>query len=120
MSALEIQRSRASAMALELVKRSPQDAIACIFAGGSLARGEVWCARIDDELEVYSDVDLYVVVSEEGLAAVRSAAAAITTPGVSGVRFLRSPDIGVYTRGDLARWRCDHGLRGRRPRGPAD
>ncbi len=90
-------------MALELVKRAPQDAIACIFAGGSLARGEAWYARIDGELEVYSDVDLYVVVDDEAkLAAVRSAAASLATPEAGGVRFLRPPDVGVYTRSDLA------------------
>jgi hypothetical protein len=103
MSALEIQRTRASAIAGGLVSRSPQGAIACIFAGGSLGRGEVWCAQIDGANEVYSDVDLYVVVDDEAqLAAVRSVAASLTPPETSGVRFLRPPDIGVYTRSDLA------------------
>jgi hypothetical protein len=90
-------------MARDLVARSPQGSIVCVFAGGSLARGEVWCAQIDRELEVYSDVDLYVVVEGEGaLARVQAAVAAIATPRLDGVRFLRPPDIGVYTRADLA------------------
>lgn len=103
-NALDIQRARASAIARELLARAPADSIACILAGGSLGRGEAWAAGAGDELEVYSDVDLYVVVEDsESLAAVRACAATVAAaaPGIEGVRFLRPPDVGVYSRSDL-------------------
>lgn len=104
MTALEIQRARAGAIAREVVARSPEDAITVIFAGGSLARGEVWAAEIDGLWEIYSDVDIYVVVRDPGTAArVREVGHRVATnpPRMDGVHFLRNPDIGVYTPADL-------------------
>jgi hypothetical protein len=105
-SALDMQRRRASAIARELVDRAPAGSILAIFAGGSLGRGEVWSARADDRLEVYSDIDLYVVVAGPGAGrAVRTAAKAVGDgagpPGGDEVVFLRAPEFGVYTREDL-------------------
>ena len=99
-----MQRTRAAALARDLISRAPRGSITCIFAGGSLGRGEVWAATIGAGLEIYSDVDLYVVTSDDAvLAPVRAAAAtlAAAAPGVDGVHFLRPPDLGVYTLGDL-------------------
>lgn len=99
-----MQRERARALARELVARAPEASIECIFAGGSLGRGEVWAARFDGALEVYSDIDLYVIAAHEGaVAELRHAAQTVASfPAPDGVRFLRSADIAVYTRADFA------------------
>jgi len=100
-----MQRDRALALARELVARAPQGSIASIFAGGSLGRGEVWAAENDGGLDVYSDVDLYVVArAPSDVGAIRAAARTIAAldSTVPGARFLRAADIGVYTRADLA------------------
>lgn len=97
-----MQRARASAVARELLARSPAGSVLSIFAAGSLGRDEVWSAEIDGVLEIYSDIDLCVVVTDErALSAVRDAARADVDP-VAGARFLRPPDVGVYTVDDLA------------------
>lgn len=99
-----MQRARANAIARELVAQSPRGSIACIFAGGSFGRGEVWAAEIAGQLEVYSDLDIYVVASDTASVAAVSAAApgAISrAPAIDGVRFLRGTDIGVYAMPDL-------------------
>lgn len=102
--ALAVLRRRAGTIAEAIVARAPAGAVAHIFAGGSLARGGVWAATIDGILEIYSDIDLYVVVDAPALrGAVRAAAAAVLHAAgeVPGVRFLRGVDAGVYTRADL-------------------
>ena len=99
-----MQRARAFALARDLTARAPRGSMACVFAGGSLSRNEVWAAVIDGELEIYSDVDLYVVVRDhDALAPVRAAAGDVASraPGIDGVHFLRAPDVGVYTLPDL-------------------
>lgn len=103
-SALDIQRERAALLARELVSHAPAGSIASIFAGGSLGRGEVWAAAIDGKLEVYSDIDLYVVAARDAtLPALRESAGVVAMLAPSPeASFLRSPDIGVYTRADLA------------------
>lgn len=102
--ALDMQRERALAIARELAARAPEGAIATIFAGGSLGRGEVWSADVDGRTEVYSDVDLYVVArAPSDVIGIRSVAASLKAGEVSpsSARFLRAPDVGVYTRPDL-------------------
>src|SRR5262245_42285509 len=102
-NALDIQRERAALLAREIVSRAPAGSIASIFAGGSLGRGEVWAAEIDGALEIYSDIDLYVVASSASTErAIRNATHDVTLPAMNDVRFLRRADIGVYTRDDLA------------------
>ena len=99
-----MQRDRAAALARELVARAPEGSIAVIFAGGSLGRGEVWASQVDGCLEVYSDVDLYVVArSPSDADGIRAAARTLATHDTTapGARFLRGADIGVYTRADL-------------------
>ncbi len=102
-TALEMQRSRAAMLARALVTHAPAGSIASIFAGGSLGREEVWAAEIDGTLEIYSDIDLYVVSAQDTAAnQLRQAARTLPAPAtISGVRFLRNADIGVYTRADL-------------------
>ena len=102
-SALDVQRERAESLAREILARVAPGSIACIFAGGSLGRGEVWAAEFDGVLEVYSDIDLYVVAAqEEAVGALRRLAQSLpAVPAPAGVRFLRAADIGVYTRDDL-------------------
>ena len=103
MTALDMQRVRAAGIARELLARSPAGSISCIFAGGSLSRGEVWAATFDGELEIYSDVDLYVVTEGSGRDEVRGAAVKVVRdlPAPMDARFLRPPDIGVYDRNEL-------------------
>jgi hypothetical protein len=102
-SALDMQRERARFLAREMVGRAPGGSIACIFAGGSLGRGEVWAAEFDGALDVYSDIDLYVVAArDDAVPGLRGAAQSLRMlPDPPGVRFLRRADIGVYTRADL-------------------
>jgi hypothetical protein len=103
-SALAKQRQRAEAVARSLVSRLPRGAVVAVFAGGSLGRGEVWAAHVDGCLEIYSDVDLYVVVDgaeacEAARRAVQAAQAESIAPG--DAVFLRAVEVGVYTRSDL-------------------
>jgi hypothetical protein len=99
--ALEALTAHAGAVSRSILDEAGPDAVAAIFAGGSLAAGSVACfgAR---PVEVYSDIDLYVVARDEGINAVRRAAdAARELVAPAGVSFLRGLDIGVYSRGDL-------------------
>jgi predicted nucleotidyltransferase len=77
-----------------------------IFLGGSVAGGEASYCVTKEGLEVFSDVDLYVVVgdgveSETARRRAREAAARVTLVG-DGYRFYRAPDVGVYTIEDLS------------------
>jgi len=83
-----------------------RSAVSCVFVGGSAATGEVSCCNVGGECEVYSDVDLFVVVGEgvdlEGARrTVREAVDGLSVSG-DGFRFFRAPDVGVYTFDDLA------------------
>ena len=104
-SPVVLLRRRAGAIAESIVRQAPAGSIALIFAGGSVARGAVWGASVADCLEIYSDIDLYVVVAApEHTASVRAAARAVLRDLASsepGVRYLRGADVGVYTREDL-------------------
>lgn len=77
-----------------------------IFVAGSVAGGEVSCRIADDVVEVYSDVDLYVVVGdgvdrESARRGAREAAAGVPLEA-PGYRICSGPDVGVYTFADLA------------------
>ncbi|MCK5619392.1 MAG: hypothetical protein KAJ17_08325 [Candidatus Krumholzibacteria bacterium] len=83
-----------------------RDGVRAVFAGGSVARGEISYCAADSGVDIYSDVDLYVVVGDGvDLEDARRRARDVTT-GVplvgDGYRFYRQPDIGVYTFEDLA------------------
>ena len=52
-----------------------RDGVASVFAGGSAAVGELSYCEVDGRLEIYSDVDLYVVL-EDGADAEQARAAA--------------------------------------------
>lgn len=93
--------------ARELTRRvlaAAPGAVRTVFAGGSLARGQI--AGFDDDgvAEIYSDVDLYVVLAEgtdgETLRGViRSATSGAAPP--AGTRMMATPDVGVYSFADL-------------------
>ncbi len=96
--------SHANAIADRVVSAAGPDSIRTIFAGGSLARGVVASVGTASGLEFYSDIDLYVVVTEEASPErVREqvASAMDETPAPPSVRFMRSHDAGVYTLSEL-------------------
>jgi hypothetical protein len=57
-SADAVLRRRAGTIAEAIVQRAPEGAVALVFAGGSVARGNPWWAVVGDRLEIYSDIDL--------------------------------------------------------------
>jgi hypothetical protein len=96
-----MQRETARSLAQFLARIAPDGSIASIFAGGSLGRGEVWAAQRDGDFEIYSDIDLYVVAQDAAAAqAIRRKLRDVSDLTAWG-RF-RPPDIGIYTRQDLA------------------
>ena len=83
-----------------------EEHVVSAFVGGSVAGGEALHCDAGGRLEVYSDVDLYVVVGdtielEEARYRGRAGAAEIPLEGPD-YRFHRRPDVGVYTFDDLA------------------
>ena len=103
--AIEIMRERAAAVVRDLLARVPAGAIRAAFAGGSVGRGEVWSSSRNGTLEIFSDIDLYVIVADDAdVALVRRAAASVAAalPAAdAGTRFRRGADIGVYRLDDL-------------------
>jgi hypothetical protein len=80
--------------------------VRAVFVGGSVAGGEVACRANGSLVEIYSDVDLYVVLGESAdlddvKHRCRAAGAALPLRG-DGFVFYRAPDVGVYTFEDLA------------------
>lgn len=104
-SAIDIMHRRSEDLVRELVARAPAGSVRAVFAGGSVGRGEVWWGREGEGFAVYSDIDVYVVLSPDAdEAAVRSAgarAAAGLPSAQDGVVFHRGADIGVYRIDDL-------------------
>jgi hypothetical protein len=75
-----------------------------VFVGGSLAGDDIAWAPVGGVIEIYSDIDLYVVMSADAdEEAVRAAAAASAGAVASdpGVLMTRAPDVGVYGVEDL-------------------
>lgn len=104
-SATEIMRERAAGVVRDLLVRAPANSVRSAFAAGSVGRDEVWSETRDGVLHIYSDIDLYVVLTD-GIAegAVRRHAALISAAVAnadSGVVFHRGVDIGVYRFDDL-------------------
>jgi hypothetical protein len=104
-AAVELLRRRAATIASGIERTVPAGAVAGVFAGGSVARESVWAATVDGVLEIYSDVDLYVVLARDRDAAtVRAAAARVVAElprEADGAVFLRRDDVGVYPCSDL-------------------
>lgn len=103
-TAVEAIQRYARTLSARVVEAAGADAVETVFVGGSVARGEVAAYRSDEGLEVYSDVDLYVVLKdgadeETARQAAREAALAVDVP--EGVRLLSAADVGVYTKPDL-------------------
>jgi hypothetical protein len=83
-----------------------ENALQCVFIGGSYATDEMSFCLTADGVEVYSDVDVYAVVRgdfglDEARNRAREAAANVPLEG-PGYRFLRAPDVGVYNFESLA------------------
>jgi hypothetical protein len=83
-----------------------EERVRSIFVGGSVAGDEASYCRAGDMVEIYSDVDLYAVVTdavdlEEAKDRGRQIAAETPLEG-DGYRFRRAPDIGVYSFEELA------------------
>lgn len=104
-SAIEILHERAEGAVRELVARAPGGSIRAAFAGGSLGRGEVWSGMEGSALAIYSDVDVYVVLSEsvdeDAVRRVATAVAAELVRAPDAVVFHRGIDMGLYRLGDL-------------------
>lgn len=82
-----------------------REALTSVFVAGSAACGEVSYAQVGGKTEIYSDVDVYVVVTDPaGLERARKQARVVVgehpLAGADYV-FLRSPDVGVYSFEDL-------------------
>ncbi len=106
--ALQVVNRFAEALTAQILERIGRDAVDVVFAGGSLATGRIAFYR-SDVLEIYSDVDLYVVLrdhahedagADAGLhAATAAALTAVDEVEVeNGVRMMRGADVGVYSR----------------------
>ncbi len=98
-------QERAARVARDVVSRAPSGSVRAVFAGGSVGRGEVWSLARGSTLEIFSDLDLYVVLSDNAdPGAVRRAAAdavASLPLAEDGVVFDRGVDAGVYSLDDL-------------------
>ena len=105
-SPIELLRVRAQALCADILAGVPAGFVRAAFLGGSAARGEVWAVRVEENWEIYSDLDLYVIVcGPRALGPVRAQAKAASErlPAAgAGARFLRGADVGVYTLEDLA------------------
>jgi hypothetical protein len=80
--------------------------VRAVFVGGSVAGGEAACRVNGSSVEIYSDVDLYVVVGdsadlEDVKSRCRAAGGNVPLRG-DGFVFYRAPDVGVYKFEDLA------------------
>jgi predicted nucleotidyltransferase len=103
-TAVEAIQRYARTLSASVVEAAGADAVETVFVGGSVARGEVAAYRSDEGLEVYSDVDLYVVLAEgadEDTARTAARKAVATADVPEGVHMMSSADVGVYTKPDL-------------------
>jgi len=103
-TAVEAIQRYARTLSASVVEAAGADAVEAVFVGGSVARGDVAAYRSEEGLEVYSDVDLYVILTEgaDEDTARRAARDAVATVDVAdGVRMMSAADVGVYTIPDL-------------------
>ena len=83
------------------------NSVLAVFLSGSAARGRIAWFDGGERLEIYSDLDISVVVSnnsrwEECRRRARAAAATVSLEG-EHFKIFRPPDVGVYTLEDLGR-----------------
>ena len=92
----------ADSLAEWTINRVGAESIRTIFVGGSLAIDEVSAFDDDGFWEIYSDVDLYVVV-QDGVDPVdiRARLSNPPTGDRESCRFLCPADVGVYSVEDL-------------------
>jgi predicted nucleotidyltransferase len=101
----EILSSLANAISDVAVETLGRDSILSVITSGSLAKQDVAGYVSGDVVEVYSDVDLWVVVNEgvnldDARRRIRAAVAAVPLTG-PGYRVYACPDVGVVTPQDL-------------------
>ncbi len=88
-----------------ILERLGSETVESIFVSGSAARGDVAAFSGPDGVEIYSDLDLFVVVRdprglEETRRRARRAAADVSREG-EGYRIFPEPDVGVFSEDDL-------------------
>lgn len=96
----------ADALVARVISALGEEHVSSVFLGGSVAAGEaLWC-HADGVIEIFSDVDLYVVVDDgidpyDARQRAREVGAGVQLDG-PGYQFHRPPDVGVYSFEDLA------------------
>ncbi|MEE9270314.1 MAG: hypothetical protein V3V49_08630 [Candidatus Krumholzibacteria bacterium] len=92
-------------IARELLERLGENNVSSIFVTGSVAKGEAASYVAGESLEIYSDVDVAVVVDDAAdLEACRRLArgvAAAHPRRTTAYRVFPTPDVGVFTLDDL-------------------
>jgi hypothetical protein len=102
----EILSEFSARVAGAVVERLGGGSVESIFISGGAARNEIASFRTDAEIEIYSDLDVFVILrGESGLEAARRAArdAASKLPRRGrGFRIFPPPDVGVFSESDFA------------------
>jgi hypothetical protein len=101
----KILLSYAERVSSAVLARLGEENVESIFVSGGAGRGEVAAFRGPSELEIYSDLDLFVVVRsgadlERDRVVAREAAAGVPRTG-AGYTIIPRPDVGVFTLEDF-------------------
>jgi hypothetical protein len=101
----DILLSIAGRISAAILERLGKDDVESVFISGGVARGEVAAFRGSSVVEIYSDLDLFVIVRHgadlaRARADARRAAADVPLRGEGFVVF-PEPDIGVFTKEDF-------------------
>jgi hypothetical protein len=103
--ALRILDTLAEEIRDEILDDLGREVVAAVFLGGSVASGRVAAWEGDDFVEIFSDLDIYVVVSSDCDLESARVRAGIISRRVElegdGYRMFRRPDIGVFTPSTL-------------------
>jgi hypothetical protein len=101
----EILSTLADTISTSILDALGASSVESIFLSGGVAEDRIACFENNGFLEIYSDLDIFVVVAPGvDLAGAKSAARSVI-PGLpldtGAYRLFRFPDIGVYDEGDL-------------------
>jgi hypothetical protein len=101
--ARDIMIDVARSMCDRIVAELGVDGVRCVFLSGSVVGDEVSSAVVDGVTELYSDVDLYVVVAEDTPAVRARVRKVVDDASVPEDRYkmMHAPDVGVFTEADL-------------------